>query len=114
MHALMHVHVLTAGRESLNCCPVPGYEYRHATWPEVCELGPQGWRLVPVPPIAEMRNVLGQPQVGEPLYAMERETSPEYGAGLEPGPVARMFMPARGYPVEGRKHWVPQDADGPE
>jgi hypothetical protein len=50
-----------------------GFEYRRATWSEVCELGPQGWRLVPVPPIAEMKQVLGQAQMGEPLYAMERE-----------------------------------------
>lgn len=33
----------------------------------------QGWRLVAIPPIAEMKNVLGQMQMGEPLYAMERE-----------------------------------------
>jgi hypothetical protein len=72
---------------------VPGFEYRRATWPEVCDLGPQGWRLVAVPPIAEMRNVLGQPQIGEPLYVMERESSSEYGAALEPGPIAKMFMP---------------------
>lgn len=38
------------------------------------KLGPQGWRLVPVPPVQEVRQVLGQPQLGEPLYAMERET----------------------------------------
>jgi hypothetical protein len=50
-----------------------GFEYRRATWSEVCELGPQGWRLVPVPPIMEMRQVLGQMQPGEPLYVVERE-----------------------------------------
>ncbi len=60
---------------------MPAYEYRHATWEEVCQLGPQGWRLVAVPPIAEMRNVLGQPQVGEPLYAMEREMTLAVGGG---------------------------------
>ncbi|HTJ68214.1 MAG TPA: hypothetical protein VL551_11845 [Actinospica sp.] len=60
---------------------MPGFEYRRATWDEVCELGPQGWRLVAVPPIAEMRNVLGQPQMGEPLYAMEREIVLAAGSG---------------------------------
>jgi hypothetical protein len=40
-----------------------------------------------------MRQTLGQMQAGEPLYVMERETSPEYGAGLQPGPVAKFFMP---------------------
>ena len=52
---------------------MPSFEYRHATWAEVCDLGPQGWRLVPVPPIQEVRQVLGQQQVTEPLYVMERE-----------------------------------------
>ena len=54
---------------------MPGFEYRRATWPEVCELGPQGWRLVPVPPIVEMRQVLGQMQAGEPLYVVERQVA---------------------------------------
>ena len=65
---------------------MPGFEYRRATWPEVCELGPQGWRLVAVPPIAEMRNVLGQPQMGEPMYAMERESGAQ-AAEQHPVPV---------------------------
>lgn len=56
------------------------YEYRRATWEEVCALGPQGWRLVAVPPIAEVKNVLGQQQMGEPLYAVERELSPQFRA----------------------------------
>lgn len=53
------------------------YEYRRVTWDEVVALGPQGWRLVPVPPIVEVKselNLLGQPQLGEPLYVVERET----------------------------------------
>jgi hypothetical protein len=50
-----------------------GWEYRRATWDEVCELGPQGWRLVCVPPVQEVKNVLGQMQAGEPLFTMERE-----------------------------------------
>ena len=60
---------------------VPGFEYHRATWDEVCALGPQGWRLVAVPPIAEMRNVLGQPQMGEPLYALERQAGGGGGGG---------------------------------
>lgn len=83
------------------------FEYRRATWEEVCALGPQGWRLVAVPPIAEVKNVLGQQQMGEPLYAMERKGEPEYGAALEPGPVAKMFMPA-----PPRRTWPPQEEDG--
>ena len=65
---------------------MPAYEYRRATWPEVCDLGPQGWRLVAVPPIMEMKQVLGQMQAGEPLYAMEREVAPGGpAAGLASG-----------------------------
>lgn len=52
---------------------MPAYEYRRATWDEVTKLGPRGWRLVAFPPVQEVRQVLGQPQVGEPLYTMERE-----------------------------------------
>jgi hypothetical protein len=58
------------------------WEYRRATWDEVCELGPAGWRLVPVPPIVEMKQVFGQVQAGEPMYAMEREAM---AAGGGPG-----------------------------
>lgn len=61
---------------------MPAFEYRRATWAEVCDLGPQGWRLVAVPPVAEMRNVLGQPQMGEPLFAMEREAPPRAAGEL--------------------------------
>ena len=61
-----------------------GFEYRRVTWAEVCELGPQGWRLVAVPPIMEMRNVLGQMQAGEPLYAMEREAPAPVRASMTP------------------------------
>lgn len=85
------------------------FEYRRATWEEVCALGPQGWRLVAVPPIVEMRQTLGQMQAGEPLYVVEREGKPKYGAALEPGPVAKMFMP--GPP---RRTWPPQEEDGHE
>ena len=54
---------------------MPAYEYRRVTWDEVRELGPQGWRLVPVPPFAEVRQGLAGPQMmGELMYTMERET----------------------------------------
>lgn len=62
------------------------WEYRRATWDEVCKLGQQGWRLVPVPPFAEMKQVLGQPQMGELTYTVERENP---GAD----PIASMFLP---------------------
>jgi len=81
MHARMHVHGVDGAAGVPKLLAVPGFEYRRATWDEVCELGPQGWRLVAVPPIAEMRNILGQPQMGEPLYAMERETCGGGGGG---------------------------------
>lgn len=51
------------------------YEYQRVPWERVNEMAGQGWRLVPIPPVGELRNVLGQMQMGEPLYAMERETS---------------------------------------
>ena len=51
-----------------------GWEYRRVTWEQVCELGPQGWRLVAVPPFAEVRQGLAGPQmIGELLYTVERE-----------------------------------------
>jgi hypothetical protein len=53
-----------------------GWEYRRVTWDEVCELGPQGWRLVAVPPMPEMKAMLGQVQMtGVVLYHMEREAA---------------------------------------
>lgn len=69
----MHVHFSMVPPPRYDF-PVPAFEYRHATWDEVCDLGPQGWRLVAVPPIQEVKQVLGQPQLGELLYAIERET----------------------------------------
>lgn len=72
-------HVRLPSGATLNL--VTAYEYRRATWDEVVTLGPQGWRLVPLPPVQEVKNVLGQPQMGEPLYAMEREADePQPGA----------------------------------
>ncbi|HEY2086723.1 MAG TPA: hypothetical protein VGH54_11965 [Mycobacterium sp.] len=93
----------------------PCYEYRRATWTQVCELGPQGWRLVPVPPIAEMKQVLGQPQMGEPLYAMERQARPEGesapGAGLLAGafPGTEFEHPGMSVCNKGRVHDGPCD-----
>jgi len=77
------------------------YEYRRATWDEVTELGPQGWRLVPVPPIAEMRNVLGQPQMGDPLYAMEREARSDERDTLSPVAQALVAAVGRTRPESG-------------
>ena len=77
---------------------MPAFEYKHATWAEVCELGPQGWRLVAVPPIVEMKQVLGQPQMGEPLYVLEREASVRVQATVT-GSL-------------GPKIWLPQGEDG--
>jgi hypothetical protein len=52
------------------------YEYARVPWEQVAALAAQGWRVMPMPPVAEMKNVLGQMQMGEPLYAMEREVPP--------------------------------------
>ncbi len=57
----MHVQFTTRGTGRY-ASAVPGFEYQRATWEQVCQLGPQGWRLVAVPPV-------------EPLYAMEREAA---------------------------------------
>ena len=63
-----------------------GWEYRRVTWDEVCELGPQGWRLVAVPPFAEVRQGLAGPQMmGELLYTVERETRGTLPGRVEPG-----------------------------
>lgn len=67
---------------------VSGFEYRRATWDEVVQLGAQGWRMVPIPPIVEMRPgaLLNQMQQSEPLYTMERELAAGAGTVL-PGAV---------------------------
>lgn len=90
----MHMHDgLGLRTATAKLIAVPAFEYRRATWDEVCQLGPQGWRIVPVPPIVEMRQVLGQMQAGEPLYVIERETSRHDGAvaaiTAAPGQLAR-------------------------
>jgi hypothetical protein len=64
---------------------VTAFEYRHATWEQVCELGPQGWRLVAIPPIVEMRQTaLGQVQGGEPQYVMERQAGVTVSGHVHP------------------------------
>jgi hypothetical protein len=78
--------------------PPSAFEYRRATWTEVCDLGPKGWRLVPVPPVQEMKQLLNQVQPGELLYTMERE--------------AVHRMTAQGQVLQGRKVWLPQEEDG--
>ena len=52
------------------------YEYCRVPWDQISDRAAQGWRIVPMPPVAEMKNVLGQMQMGEPLYAMERAADP--------------------------------------
>lgn len=77
MHVQMHVQmpVIAAAAGTATLPSVPGFEYRRATWDEVQALGPQGWRLVAIPPIQEVRNVLGAAQASEPMFTMERDAS---------------------------------------
>jgi hypothetical protein len=108
------VHMLTLRRESLDCCPVTAFEYRHATWGEVCELGPQGWRLVAIPPIVEMRQTaLGQVQGGEPQYVMEREAPAVVTAQAAVTGGAFDTALTRSVQRQGRHHLFPQKEDGP-
>lgn len=74
---------------------MPAYEYRRVPWGEVPALGLLGWRMVAVPPVAEVKNVLGQPQMGEPLYAVERETAT--ASESDPRPEAQVVAALREY-----------------
>ena len=80
------------------------WEYAHATWDEVCQLGPQGWRLIAVPPVQEVRQVLGQPRVGEPLYVMEREISADRRTGMTAGPLDAAMARAAALQMAGMSH----------
>lgn len=62
-----------------------------------------------------MRNVLGQPQMGEPLYVLEREAAAVVTTA-QPAVTVSAFDAALTRTVQRQrlKHWVPQDADGPE
>jgi hypothetical protein len=57
-------------------------EYTRVPWDRVNDMAAEGWRLVLIPPVPEMKAVLGQLQMGELLFAMEREAT-------EPGQAAQ-------------------------
>lgn len=80
------------------------YEYRRATWDEVCELGPQGWRLLPVPPFAEVKQGLAGPQMGELVYTMEREAAPGRGFGASPDGLSDAMVRAGELRMAGMSH----------
>ena len=51
------------------------FEYQRVPWDEVAEHAAQGWRLIPIPPMPEMRAGLGGVQMtGVILYHLERES----------------------------------------
>jgi hypothetical protein len=56
---------------------MPGmtYEYARVPWEQVSDLAAQGWRLMEIPPMPEMKNLgLGQVKMtGTVLFFMERE-----------------------------------------
>jgi len=55
---------------------MPAFEYARVPWDEVAGHAAQGWRLMPIPPMPEMKAsaVLGQMQMtGVILYHLERE-----------------------------------------
>lgn len=51
------------------------FEYCRVPWEQVGDLAAQEWRLLPIPPMPEMKNLgLGQVQMtGTVLFFMERE-----------------------------------------
>ena len=50
------------------------FEYARVPWDEVGRHAAQGWRLMEIPPMPEMKAVLGQVQMtGVILYHLERE-----------------------------------------
>ncbi len=68
------------------------WEYARVAWEQVAQHAADGWRLMPIPPMPEMKAMLGQVQMtGVVLYHMERETRGGGRAGI--GPVASMFLP---------------------
>jgi hypothetical protein len=83
---------------------VQKWEYMRATWDEVREFGPKGWRLIAVPPVQEVRQVLGQPQVGEPLYAMEREVGADRRTGMPADPLDAALARAATFQMAGMSH----------
>lgn len=72
--------------------PMPAYEYARVPWEQVDGLAAQGWRLMAIPPVPEMKAVLGQVQMtGVILYHLERET--QGGGGGGGGPIASVIRP---------------------
>lgn len=55
---------------------MPAYEYCRIPWEQVESLAAQGWRLMQIPPMPEMKNLgLGQVQMtGQVLFFMERDS----------------------------------------
>jgi hypothetical protein len=50
------------------------WEYARVPWEQIADHAAQGWRLMPIPPVPEMKAVLGQVQMtGVVLYHLERE-----------------------------------------
>jgi len=67
------------------------YEYQRVPWEQVTELAVHGWRLMEIPPMPEMKNLLGQVQMtGVVLFFMERPAHSVEKAG--PGPAARTLL----------------------
>jgi hypothetical protein len=53
---------------------MPAFEYARIPWDEVAGHAAQGWRLMAIPPLPEMKAMLGQVQMtGVVLYHLERE-----------------------------------------
>ena len=52
------------------------FEYQRVPWEQVESLAAQGWRLMQIPPMPEMKNLgLGQVQMtGQVLFFMERDS----------------------------------------
>jgi len=54
--------------------PLMSWEYARVPWEQVGEHAARGWRLMPIPPVPEMKAMLGQVQMtGVVLYHLERE-----------------------------------------
>lgn len=66
---------------------MPAYEYARVPWEQVESLAAQGWRLMQIPPVPEMKAMLGQVQMtGVVLYHLERELAAgTAGNGAEVG-----------------------------
>jgi hypothetical protein len=78
------------------------WEYERVPWELVAERAADGWRLMPIPPMPEMKAMLGQVQMtGVVLYHMEREAA-------EPGREARQDRAGH----SGRSLWSGTAGDG--